>query len=324
MIKYSYFGTKNRSRNLGLRLLCFIITFLFIFSVFASQRVADFGINSLMYAVSENDYALADSLIWNGIDVNARSDLGWTALWFAKTPKMLRYLVERGADVNAVSKFDRTVLAKISMDDEAPNPKLKALVELGAEIDSRDSIGVSPLMAASGNVQDNEVLFCLVFLGADINARDSLGRTALMHAANASDVRIIMAEQRSNLRIEETLKTLIMLEADVNLTDNEGMTALSLAAVKGGNRKRLEIMTLLVKQGADVHCQTNQGESVLILLSRSFLKSSRHKNNAYLGRQKTIKEEIAFLLECGVDPKFQDKEGKTYLDYLEAIEDFSL
>lgn len=317
MIKLSHL------RNINFVLLLAVQMCISTFSVSASQRVADFGINSLMYAVSENDYGLADSLIWNGIDVNARSDLGWTALWFAKTPEMLRYLAEKGIDVTVVDKMGQTVLAKIAMDDEAPNPKLKTLVELGADINSRGANELTPLMEASRNVQDIEVLFFLFFLGADINARDNWGRTTLMHAVNASPVRTIMAEKRNNLKIEETLKALIMLGAIVNLRDNEGMTALSLAAAKGGNWRRLTTMQFLVEQGADIHCLSNQGESVLIFLCRSFLEASKHKNNAYLDRQKTIKDEIAFLLECGVDPKFKDKEGKTYLDYLEAVEDLS-
>lgn len=300
-------------------LVFFFTVFFLSAAVFASKRVADFGINSLMYAASENDYALLDSLVCEGMDLNAKSDQGWTVLWFAKTPEMLRYLVGKGADINARSKTGRTVLARIAMEDPAPNPKLRELVALGAEVDSRGQNEITPLMGAVRNSQDIEVLFFLVFLGADINATDVMGRTALMYAASANPARAIMAERRSNLKTEDVLRALIMLGADVNLKDNEGKSALLLFAAKDDNHRRLESMRLLVNQGADVHCLTDRNESALVLLSRSFLRLAKYGNRKYIDRRGALNEEIEFFLKCGVDPELKDKDGKTYLDYLREV-----
>ena len=66
----------------------------------------------------------------------------------------------------------------------------------------------------------------LIEAGADIDVKDTLGRTALMHASGAVE----SEHHQSTLRTPHMARLLIELGADVNLKDNEGRTALMFAS----------------------------------------------------------------------------------------------
>jgi ankyrin repeat protein len=61
------------------------------------------------------------------------------------------------------------------------NPDLSAiqlLLEAGADIGARDEEGITPLMYASWNNTNPEVLITLLNAGADANARNNAGESA--------------------------------------------------------------------------------------------------------------------------------------------------
>lgn len=71
------------------------------------------GATLLHAAIKKNDSALLEQLIGLGIDINAKDGEGHTALHHAamQSPddKVLRYLVEAGADIHATTEFDESV-----------------------------------------------------------------------------------------------------------------------------------------------------------------------------------------------------------------------
>lgn len=157
----------------------------------------------------------------------------------------------------------------------------RKLIQAGAQVNTRDQYGWTPLMyaAKSGQV---ELAQGLLAAGADVNAATRLGDTALIHAATGA--------------VPEMIGVLVKAGAKVDAKGDNGNTALILAGAHG-----ITINSqLLLKAGGDVNVQNNQGQTALI-------------KNVLIGGY-----DVSLLLENGADPKIKDYEGKTALDY--AIE----
>lgn len=57
--------------------------------------------------------------------------------------------------------------------------EVKSLTEQGANVNSKDEDGMTPLMLCRNSAEVTKVL---IEHGADVNAKDNAGATALMHA----------------------------------------------------------------------------------------------------------------------------------------------
>jgi ankyrin repeat protein len=144
--------------------------------------------------------------------------------------------------------------------------KAKGLIEQGADVNSRDKNGWTPLMyAASYAKPATEILQFLLAKGADVNARNKQGQTALMIAAAG--------------RKGEAVKALLAKGADINAKDDDGSTALILslgelpnlppdapdAMVEGLDKEVTTIVQDLLDKGADVNVKNKKGETALTM-----------------------------------------------------------
>jgi ankyrin repeat protein len=95
--------------------------------------------------------------------------------------------------------------------------RVQALLAKGAEVNTKDSRGMTALMVASekGHV---EVVKALLASGADVNIKTNEGWTALMFASEKGDI--------------ETVLALLTKEPDVNARNKDGKTALTIAKEK--------------------------------------------------------------------------------------------
>src|SRR5690349_5727706 len=76
------------------------------------------GITPLMYAAAVGSIDAMRLLIDAGADVNARNDVGSTALmWSATELAKVELLLNHGADINAISEHGRSVLTVAAMSD---------------------------------------------------------------------------------------------------------------------------------------------------------------------------------------------------------------
>jgi ankyrin repeat protein len=122
--------------------------------------------------------------------------------------------------------------------------QLKALLDAGADVSSKDKLGETPLHVAAirGYTQAAELL---IMRGADIEAGDVRGLRPVHAAA-----------WRGN---DETLELLISKGADINARDQDGVTPLHAAALAG----RSETVALLIARGADVNVKNNKAMTPL-------------------------------------------------------------
>lgn len=140
----------------------------------------------------------------------------------------------------------QTVLMQEAIKGDAA--KVEILLKEGANLEARDESGNTALMLAVEAKQFN-IMKILVKAGANLEARDAAGNNALMLAVLANDIRGVefLINAGANIRARR---------------DVDGTSALKWAA----RRRNIEIMKLLIKEGAD---KNDQLDSLKTLLEKS-------------------------------------------------------
>jgi len=151
-------------------------------------------VKKMMESAEAGDMAVVSTLINAGTEVNAKDELGRTALIRASSTfasslgghiEIVKLLLEKGANVNVKDKNGKTALQEWAYKGHIEIVKL--LLEKGADIDARDRDGWTALLWASYNGKV-ETVKLLLEKGANINARDSDGWTAMMQAAKKKHI----------------------------------------------------------------------------------------------------------------------------------------
>lgn len=107
--------------------------------------------------------AIAKILLDRGADLSARSKDGWTplrtALKYDKSLDLVRYMIERGADVNDTGSNENDLIEETLMFSCKPKA-LGILLDAGADPNRKDKWGKSPLSKAkeNGHAECAEVL----------------------------------------------------------------------------------------------------------------------------------------------------------------------
>ncbi len=138
----------------------------------------DNGVTPLMFALADNEPAMAELLIDQGADVEGRDEEGWSALMVAAAqhePAVATTLIDHGADIEVRNVHGWTPLVPAALRDDPA--MLETLVEHGADINTRDQNRSTPLMdAAAHNIPS--MVEALLALGADPALTNKDGQTA--------------------------------------------------------------------------------------------------------------------------------------------------
>lgn len=156
--------------------------------------------------------------------------------------ELVPFLIEHGADINAKTTNNATVLHSVS---ESGNISLVDwLVTNGAEVDVKDNHHNNALYYAyiSGNFS---LIQLLVEHGADVNAKINDNHTILHYAAISDNFSLV--------------QFLVEHSADVNAKTDSGETVLHFA-VQSGN---VDLVDWLIQQGADVNAKTTDNKTLL-------------------------------------------------------------
>jgi ankyrin repeat protein len=257
-------------------------------------------------------------LVDKGADVNAKDDRGRTPLlWicnrrFKADPRSIEKLLENGADANARDLDGKTPLMQLSEGGHVEGVKL--LLDRGAEINAKDSRGQTALTLAwlRGQVK---VIDALLENGAEVLVTERYPEDPLLsidywqrewaeggysisfdddipdlpgNRRRGGELTLHKAAYQNNIRYANML---LDLGAGANTKDRrDGDRTPLLNAVQGNGGK--EMITLLIKNGADPNYKTKQYEPPLV--------------TAF---QKDDIELVKLLLDNGADPNIEDHLG---------------
>jgi ankyrin repeat protein len=196
------------------------------------------GNTPLIQACLHNNYKMVKLLIEHGADVNIMNLDGNTPLMEAcihNNYKMVKLLIEHGVDVNAKDKCQETALMRACKHRNYKS--VKFLIKNGANIKTTNHLGETPLGVACfrGN---SKIAKLLLDNGADIG------------------LNVLEDAYYYTWGIE---KLLFKYGVDVNTRDKYQETAL-MRACKHRNYKSVKF---LIKNGADVNLQDKYGETAL-------------------------------------------------------------
>jgi hypothetical protein len=140
---------------------------------------------SLAKAAAEGRVDEMDALLARGADVNATGVDGMTVLHWAlsnHSKRAVSWLLDHGANPNVTFTGDGTCATSLAAKQEDPW-FLKQVLSHGGDMNARNPLnGRTPLVEAMASGQ-NENAQTLISSGADLNTRDSLGLTPLIGAA---------------------------------------------------------------------------------------------------------------------------------------------
>jgi ankyrin repeat protein len=172
----------------------------------------------LRLAVNRGNLKIATLLIESGAYVDARDASGHSPLCQAvlkKSVDLINLLLDHGADF--LCECGCGGLIAMATLVNAPEIVGK-FASMGADINSYNPDGFTPLMLAAGN-EANSAIPVLLAHGAQVGLRDRKGLTAHLHAALVGNV--------------TAAELLIAAGASANEKDYEGKTAAMLASENG-------------------------------------------------------------------------------------------
>lgn len=249
-------------------------------------------------------------LVEAGADLNAKNAPRWASLAAVaryasntKSIEVMEYLIQHGALMNRKGLNPSTALMAVCYGDacfEAAN----FLVQRNAELDYQDEDGDTALHTLSNYINQPEclkIMKLLITKGANVN---------LSNKKNKMPLSEVLSNPGENTK--KAVKLLLSAEANVNFETINKETPLRLAF------DNLEIMSQLLKKGANINYQNQDGNTVLMRVCS-------------LPDQSNFLKTVKFLINEGANPNLLNNSKCTalsmvcfckHLNEKEAVIDF--
>lgn len=119
---------------------------------------------------------IVNILLQSGANVNSRNILDYTALHFSRDERVVRALISAGADPNAIDEEGLSPLFKNC--EQSHLPSLREIIKGGGILDIVYPCKYTPLTYAI-QYGKMDIVKLFIEMGADVNMRDSHGKTPL-------------------------------------------------------------------------------------------------------------------------------------------------
>ncbi|MCH7791270.1 MAG: ankyrin repeat domain-containing protein [Planctomycetes bacterium] len=217
-------------------------------------------------------------LIERGADVERATNEGETLLMLAShalDPSAFWVLMDAGA--NAARLNNRGASALHYALSSCDLDRIGRLVELGAPLEAKSDLSDGKTALILAVEECEQAVSLLLDAGADVNARDDEGRIALYHATYYADD-------------DATLSMLIERGSDLEAVVKNGYTALARAV----SSAKVDRVRLLLEYGADPR-------AVISLAGQTVLELAIEEANMHGEHRWKQRQEIVSILKAAVD-----------------------
>ena len=290
------------------------------------------------------------------VDLNRLDFKGDPALKLAVTKGdwfIAKEMLARKADPNIADSEGRSPLFHVSKTDVTV---LELLLSNGADVNHRDQKGNTPLHHSAAHP---EIVKALLAAGANPAILNNEKRAAahIVLENNPSSGEIVAALSRSTGGLStvnqdgknclhflacgsnpKAVEYVLQQDPDlINSADYKGrtpmMALLDASWVGQMPKERQEIISILLKAGADPNTHNGEGETLLHIAASSnnnidvIIALAKHKANldartdkgktaVHIAAEKKLIDTLDVLLDMGADPNIKDERGWTLLDQL--------
>lgn len=239
-------------------------------------------------------------LLAAGANAQVRDNSKRTAMYYANSVEAVRLLMEAGVPLEDADEHGWSPLDTAVSEGVEALPRIRALIEAGANVNATHDRGYTVFMSAVGSGRHLDVLKLLIASGANPHAISELGYNAF-HAA--IDVNF---EANAEPSVRGTLGFLRELGVDIEHRNSRGQTPLARALEEGTG---LEVR-VLCELGANPNAVCPKHECGSDGCNRIDVPLIFHAAVG-VGVDKDVKTRS--LLRAGADPLVKDAEGFTPL-----------
>ena len=199
-----------------------------------------------------------------GKDVNSKDMFGETFMHKAATSgqtKVVEYLIEKGANVNAKDNWGNTPLLLLAFQSGSipeANKTIELLIGNGADVNSTDNKGMTPLDYSKSFRGSPEASDLLIRHGGKTGVELETNG-AITENSIKVEVPSVLLHQAARYGDIEVVKTHLQVGRKVDSKNADGQTPLC-RAVQYGQK---EMIKFLIAEGANVNLRMNFGDTAL-------------------------------------------------------------